>query len=275
MERTELPKKIAAECIAKKLNIAVAGIPKTIDNDVALVDKSFGFETSVETAQDAIDSAVIEASCNIPNGIGIVKLMGRHSGFIAAHATLASGDVDLCLVPEMPLVLDGPKGFLPHLMRRIKEKGYAVLVVAEGAGEDVLGQSMKTDASGNKELPKIAEYIRKSIETYFEDMGMPATCKTIDPSYTIRSVAANPADQMLCMVLAQNAVHAAMAGYTEFTVGMMNSKAVLIPMSLIISTSPRQLNPYGRVLERVLSTTLQPNTLPYRPPKGAINGYKS
>ncbi|KAG5188759.1 pyrophosphate-dependent phosphofructokinase [Tribonema minus] len=263
--------KIAMECKAQQLNIAVAGVPKTIDNDVDMLDRSFGFETSVETAQAAITSAVTEASCNLPNGIGIVKLMGRSSGFIAAHATLASGDVDLCLVPEMPLVLEGPKGCLPHLMQRVHDKGYAVVVVAEGAGENVLGSSAEVDLSGNKKLPKVAEFMQHSIEDFFHRHNLPVTCKSIDPSYTIRSVPANASDQILCMQLAQNAVHAAMAGYTAFTVGLVNNKAVLIPMSLVTATSPRCLDPYGRVLERVLSTTLQPSTLPYRPPKGGLD----
>jgi 6-phosphofructokinase 1 len=119
----------------------VAGIPKTIDNDVDHIDRSFGFQSSVEAAQEAIRCAKTEARCNLPNGIGIVKLMGRSAGFIAAYATLGSGDVDLCLIPEVPIILEGELGCLPHLYKRVKQKGYAVVVVAEGAGEDVLGTS--------------------------------------------------------------------------------------------------------------------------------------
>jgi 6-phosphofructokinase 1 len=151
---------LAEECIRRKLNIAVAGIPKTIDNDVDLIDRSFGFTTSVEAAQAAIQSAKCEARCNVPNGIGIVKLMGRSAGFIAAHATLASGDVDLCLVPEVNLQLDGENGCLPYLMQRVAEQGHAVVVVAEGAGEDVLGKSSETDKGGNRKLPPIG--VRKA-----------------------------------------------------------------------------------------------------------------
>ena len=133
----------------------MAGIPKTIDNDVDLIDRSFGFQTSVEVAQAAITSAKTEAKCNLPNGIGIVKLMGRSAGFIAVHATLASADVDLCLVPEVPIELEGPYGCLPFLMKRVKEQGHAVIVVAEGAGEELLGQSAEVDAGGNRKLPAI------------------------------------------------------------------------------------------------------------------------
>ncbi|KAG5174908.1 pyrophosphate-dependent phosphofructokinase [Tribonema minus] len=261
--------KIAHACLERKLNIAVAGIPKTIDNDVDLLDRSFGFTTSVEAAQNAIKVAVTEATCNLPNGIGIVKLMGRSSGFIAAYATMASGEVDLCLVPEAPIVLEGDKGCLPHLERVVADKGYAVVVVAEGAGEELLGASAETDASGNKKLPKIGEFMQAKIEEYFAKQGKQCSPKYIDPSYMVRSVPANASDQILCMQLAQNAVHAAMAGYTSFTVGMVNNKVVLIPISLITATSPRKLDPYGRTWERIISITLQPNTVPFRPVKGA------
>ena len=137
------------------MNVAVAGVPKTIDNDVDYIDKSFGFASAVEAAQVAIRSAKTEAICNMPNGVGIVKLMGRSAGFLAVHATMSSGDVDLCLVPEVPIVLEGELGCLNHVMRRVKEQGYAVVVVAEGAGEEILGESEEKDAGGNKKLPPI------------------------------------------------------------------------------------------------------------------------
>jgi 6-phosphofructokinase 1 len=178
------------------MNVAVAGIPKTIDNDVDYIDRSFGFESAVEAAQVAIRSAKTEAICNMPNGVGIVKLMGRSAGYIAAHATMASGDVDLCLVPEVPIVLKGEKGCLPHIMRRVKDQGYAVIVVAEGAGEDVLGTSAETDASGNKKLPPIGTFMKSQVEEFFKEHGKVATVKYIDPSYTVRSVPANASDAL-------------------------------------------------------------------------------
>ena len=146
---------VCDEIARRQLRIAVIGIPKTIDNDVDLLDRSFGFQTSVEAAQAAILSAYTEAKCNMPNGIGIVKLMGRSSGFIAAHSVMASGDVDLCLVPEVQIELDGPNGCLPFLLDRVKDKGFAVVVVAEGAGEELLGESAEVDAGGNRKLPAI------------------------------------------------------------------------------------------------------------------------
>jgi 6-phosphofructokinase len=169
-----------------------------------------GFNSAVEAAQNAIRSAKTEAVCNLPNGIGIVKLMGRSAGFIAAHATMASSDVDLCLVPEVPTVLEGEKGCLPYLMRRVRQQGFAVIVVAEGAGEDVLGTSAETDASGNKKLPAIGEFLKKTITEYFAKQGEVATVKYIDPSYMVRSVPANAADSLYCMQLAQNAVRMSM-----------------------------------------------------------------
>jgi 6-phosphofructokinase 1 len=177
---------LALECLQRKLNISVAGIPKTIDNDVDLIDRSFGFQTSVEAAQAAIQSAKTEARCNLPNGVGIVKLMGRSAGFIAVHATLGSGDIDLCLVPEIPIVLEGEDGYLPFLLRRVLEKGHAVVVVAEGAGEELLGQSAEIDAGGNRKLPPIGEFMKEKIEKFFQENGYPSTVKYINPSYMIR-----------------------------------------------------------------------------------------
>lgn len=252
--------KIGEECLKRGLNIAVVGIPKTIDNDVDLIDRSFGFQTSVEAAQAAIRSAKTEAICNLPNGIGVVKLMGRSAGFIAVHATLASGDVDLCLIPEVPIVLEGERGCLPHLAQRVQQKGHAVVVVAEGAGEELLGQSAEKDASGNKKLPAIGQFLKEKIGVYFKSQGQPSTVKYIDPSYMVRSVPANAADSIYCSLLAQNAVHGAMAGFTQFTVGLCNNRLVYLPIPLVVATSPRVMDPVGRTWERVLSVTRQPNT---------------
>jgi len=250
--------KIAEACLARQLNIAVVGIPKTIDNDVDLIDRSFGFTTSVEAAQAAIMSAKTEARCNMPNGIGIVKLMGRSAGFIAVHATMASGDVDLCLVPEVAIVLDGEKGCLPFLYERVKEQGHAVVVVAEGAGEELLGKSAETDAGGNRKLPAIGEFLKSKISEYFKQQGSETTIKYVDPSYMIRSVPANASDSLYCMLLASNAVHGAMAGYTAFSTGLVNNRVVFIPIPRLVATSPRVMDPVGRSWERVISMTRQP-----------------
>lgn len=264
--------KISDECKKRKLAIAVAGIPKTIDNDVDLLDRSFGFNTAVEEAQRAIRSANTEAKC-VPNGIGIVKLMGRSAGFIAAHATLSSGDVDLCLIPEVPIELHGARSCLDHLEHVVEEKGHGVVVVAEGAGEELLGTSAVTDAGGNKKLPPIGEFMKKQIQEHFATKGKECTVKYIDPSYMIRSVPANAADSLYCMMLAQNAVHGAMAGYTGFTVGLSANRVVYFPITAITQNSPRSMDPFGRTWERVLCLTRQPNTVPdeTKKAKGAIS----
>lgn len=247
---------------AKQLNLdcTVAGIPKTIDNDVAYLDRSFGFESAVEQAVQAVRAATVEARCNKPNGIGVVKLMGRSAGFIASQAALSAGDVDLCLVPECPLVLQGPTGCLPHLHRCVKEKGYGVVVVAEGAGEDVLGKSAEMDAGGNRKLPPIGEFMKTQINSYFKEQGDAATVKYIDPSYMVRSGPANAADSMLCLRLAQNAVHGSMSGMTGFITGVVHNRIVYLPMDMVVAKSPTSMNPFGHTWERVLSYTLQPST---------------
>ncbi|KAG8464867.1 hypothetical protein KFE25_010235 [Diacronema lutheri] len=261
---------IAEEARRLELNVAVVGIPKTIDNDIDLIDRSFGFATAVEEAQAAIRSAQVEARCNLPNGIGIVKLMGRSSGFIAVHATLASGEVDLCLVPEVPVVLDGEHGLLCHLERVLHRKGHALVVVAEGAGEEILGQSATVDAGGNRKLPELGLWLKERIGTHFGSAHKKVTVKYIDPSYMIRSVPANAADAIYCLLLAQNAVHGAMAWYTAYSVGMVNNRLVYIPINALVANSPRMMEPNGRTWERVIAVTGQPDTARGERAKGRL-----
>ena len=201
--------------------LSVACVPKTIDNDIARIDRSFGFSTAVEEALRAIRSAKTEASC-APQGIGIVKLMGRHAGFITVEASLASGDVDLILVPEVPVEIDGPRSCLDHVCRVVDTKGHAVVVVAEGAGEEILGKSAAVDAGGNRKLPPVGAWLKDQVEARYAEThpGQPgATCKYIDPSYIIRSVPANASDSVLCLLLSQQTVHGVMAGCTGFCTG--------------------------------------------------------
>ncbi len=251
---------IGREAIARKLHLAVACIPKTIDNDLDLIDRSFGFNTAVAAAQQAINVAKVEAECNLPNGIGIVKLMGRHAGFVAAHAALASGKVDLCLVPEVPIELEGQYGCLPHIERVLERKGHAVIVVAEGAGEELLGEeSTATDAGGNRKLPEIGPFFKTKVGAYFAAKRKEVTIKYIDPSYMIRAVPADSSDSIFCMLLSQNAVHGAMAGYTCFTTGLVCNRTVYIPIPAITENSPRMMDRCGRTWERIISVTGQPN----------------
>ena len=208
-----------------------------------------------------------EAMCTMPNGVTVVKLMGRSAGFLAATSALGSGDVDAVLVPEVPIVLEGEDGILPFIYRRTKEQKYAVVVVAEGAGEDILGVSTEVDKGGNRKLPAIGEFIRDQIKEYFAKMGEDNTVRYIDPSYTVRSIPANAADTIYCTDLAQNAVHGAMAGYTGFSVGLVNNQCCYLPIPQLVATSPRNMDPYGLTWERVLAMTGQPNTAPPKPGK--------
>ncbi|CAI0474334.1 unnamed protein product [Linum tenue] len=196
---------IHEECRKRKLKVAVVGVPKTIDNDILLMDKTFGFDTAVEEAQRAINSAYIEAH-SAYHGVGIVKLMGRDSGFIAMHASLASGQIDICLIPEVPFELHGPHGVLTHLKYLIETKGSAVVCVAEGAGQNLLQKTNAKDASGNIVLGDIGVHIQQETKKYFREIGVHADVKYIDPTYMIRACRANASDGILCAVLGQNAV---------------------------------------------------------------------
>ena len=247
-----------ARVIAERgLAIAVVGVPKTIDNDIPYVDQSFGFQTAFGEATRSIRAAHVEAKAS-PNGVGLVRLMGRHSGFIACYAALAEPDANYVLIPEVPFALDGPGGLLDHLLERVRLRGHAVIVVAEGAGQDLCGDgSDARDASGNVKLDDIGLFLKDRIARHFAAAGQEISLKYIDPSYNIRSVAANPYDSVYCLRLAQNAVHAALAGRTECVVGRWHGRFVHIPMPLAVSHR-NEVAPDGDLWLAVLEATGQP-----------------
>jgi 6-phosphofructokinase 1 len=243
------------------IKISVIGVPKTIDNDLMWVERSFGFATAVEEAQNVIRAAHSEAEAAW-NGIGLVKLMGRHSGFIAAAATLTSGDVDFCLVPEVPFTLHGQGGFLEALDKRLEAKKHAVVVVAEGAGQRHLSESgdKERDASGNIKLKDVGLFMKQEMGQHLSSRGADFTIKYIDPSYTIRSLPANSMDSAFCLVLGQHAVHAALAGRTNMMVGFWNHAFTNVPLPVAVGER-KQIDPQGELWQRVLDATLQPTSL--------------
>ncbi len=247
---------IADEIHRRGLKIAVVGIPKTIDNDLRFVQKSFGFETAVSKAVEAVSSAHIEAK-SAPNGIGLVKVMGRESGFIAAHTALSSNDVNFILIPEVGFDLEGPNGLLAHLKSRLDRRDHAVILVAEGAGQDLMPKSNMTDASGNIRLSNIGLYLKQTLKDRCEAMGMEVNLKYIDPSYMIRSSAAQPSDSLYCARLGATAVHAAMAGKTKLLISQWNTRFVHIPIHLAVA-GRNKVNPESSLWRDVLETTRQP-----------------
>jgi len=248
---------IHQEISKRNLDIAVAGIPKTIDNDINLIDKSFGFETAFTIANDIIRCAHNEAAGSY-NGIAVLKLMGRDSGFIAAYATLAIQEVNFVLVPEMTFDLYGPKGFLNVLKTRLENRHHALIVVAEGAGQHFFdGSDHEKDASGNIKNKDIGLYLKEKISEDFKAKNFPFTLKYIDPSYIIRSAPANANDSKFCSLLAQNAVHAAMAGKTDFVIGHWNNLFTLIPIPIAISQK-KKIDVESELWWNVLETTGQP-----------------
>jgi len=248
--------KIAEVIEERKLKISVVGIPKTIDNDIHLVSRSFGFDTAVEVARQAIIGAHNEALA-YPNGIGLLKLMGRHSGFIAATAALAQQDVNFVLIPEVDFDLEGPQGFLTALEKRLADRGHAVIVVAEGAGQAFFKDSPpEYDQSGNLRLKDIGVFLKETIISYFANKKIDINIKYFDPSYMIRSLQANANDSVFCGFLGRSAVHAGMAGKTKLVIGRWNNHLVHIPM--VEATSKRkQVAPGGELWASVLETTGQ------------------
>ena len=249
---------IAEACKDRRLAVSVVGVPKTIDNDLNFVGRSFGFETAVAETSRIIQAAHIEAKGTV-NGIGLVKLMGRDSGFITAYAAVANPIVNFCLVPEQPFVLEGEHGLLTALERRFKSKNHAVILVAEGAGQDLIeGEPVRRDASGNILKKDIGEFLRDKITAHFKSIGVETSVKYFDPSYTIRSIPAVGADAIRCYMLARAAVHAAMAGRTNCVVGDINRSESYTLVPIALAASERQkLNLNGDLWRTVLDTTSQ------------------
>jgi 6-phosphofructokinase 1 len=246
---------IAAEIARRKLPISVVGIPKTIDNDVRFCFTTFGFATAVGEAEMVIDRSHVEAKA-VFNGVGLVKLMGREAGFITAAATLASGEANFCLIPEIPLELDGPRGFLAKLERRLKAREHAVVVVAEGAGQHLLEKEAETDASGNRRLGDIGYYLKDRIERHFKAAKTPVYVKYFDPSYLIRSLPAAAVDSLLCERFGRAAVHAAMAGKTDLLIGLWHNHLVHVPLS-ISTGAMKRVDPESELWTSVLALTGQ------------------
>ncbi len=248
--------RLVEEIERRGARIAVVGIPKTIDNDLMFMDKSFGFDTAYSKAVEFIRGAHIEAK-GAPNGVGLVRLMGRHSGFIACHAALASQDANFVLIPEVPFTVDG---LWRTLCRRLERRGHAVIVVAEGAGQELLEAEAgvrDTDASGNPRLKDIGVYLREALNACARRDGLEMNLKYIDPSYVIRSVPASAPDAIFCYTLARGAVHAAMAGNTAMLVSLWHGQYVHVPIELAVS-GRKQVDPNGYTWMSVLEATGQP-----------------
>lgn len=257
---------INREIRSRGLKISVIGIPKTIDNDINFISQSFGFETAVYKATEAIECAHTEA-CGTPNGIGLVKLMGRESGFIAAQSTLELKDVNFVLIPEAQFQLEGEGGLLPAIEQRLRERGHAVIVTAEGAGQHLLAHHTETDPSGNRVLGNVADLLRQEIKRYLNHKKIEHSVKFIDPSYIIRSVPAQAGDKVYCGFLGQYAVHAAMAGRTDMVVAKLQDRYVHLPLKLV-TTSRRKLNIYSDLWRAVLESTGQGMLKGMLPPPG-------
>jgi 6-phosphofructokinase 1 len=237
--------------------LSVVGIPKTIDNDVAFVSRTFGYLTAVEEAVKILDGAHTEAR-SVHNGLALVKLMGRHAGFIAAGATVANHDVNFTLIPEVPFKLEGKKGFLAALKDRLQKRRHAVVVVAEGAGQELFKESSADrDASGNIRLKDIGLFLRERIESYFKEANIPIAMRYFDPSYSIRSSPANAADSILCDLYSRNAVHAAMAGKTGLVIGYLHDQFIHVPIEMLVHEK-KHIDPDSVWWTAVLAATGQP-----------------
>jgi 6-phosphofructokinase 1 len=247
---------ISEEVKRRGLKISVIGIPKTIDNDISYVQVTFGFDTAVSEARRVTYAAHSEAE-GARNGIGLVKLMGRESGFIAAFSVLADTQVNFILVPEVPFRLEA---FLKALQQRLERRRHAVIVVAEGAGQHLMEGTGEKDASGNIRLVDIGLFLRDRIRAFFSQHGIAVNLRYFEPSYTIRSQPANARDSAYCVLLGHCAVHAGMAGRTEMVVSFWRNDFTHVPIPMAISQR-NKIDPDGRLWSSVLASTGQPRDL--------------
>jgi 6-phosphofructokinase 1 len=245
---------IHEEAVRRGYPLSVVLVPKTIDNDIQWVWRTFGYLTAIEEARRVIDSAHTEARGYL-NGIGLVKLMGRESGFIAAGAALASQEVNYVLIPEVPFVIEK---FLESLEARLQVKRHAVIVVAEGAGQEYCApKETQRDASGNRKFGDIGVFLRDRIVEHFKARNLPLAMKYFDPSYIIRSRPANCDDALLCDQLARHAVHAAMAGKSDVMIGNWYNLLTHVPLSEVAGDK-KHVHEEGDLWQSVLASTGQP-----------------
>jgi len=244
---------IAEEVARQGTAVSVIGIPKTIDNDISFVQKTFGFETAVAEARRAIYAASAEAEA-VRNGIGLVKLPGRDSGFIAAFSVLVESQVNFCLVPEVPFILER---FLSELKLRLERRSHAVIAVAEGVAHYLMEKTGKRDASGNVVYGDVGLFLRDRIKEHFKQSGIEISMKYIDPSYAIRSVPTSAHDAAFCLLLGQSAVHAGVSGRTNMVVSFWNHQFTHVPISLAV-TERKKIDPEGMLWNSVLAATGQP-----------------
>lgn len=257
--------KIYEEIRRRNLPIGIVGIPKTIDNDLLYMDRSFGYNTACAEAFRTLNVAHAEARGS-RNGVGLVKLMGRDSGFIACAASLASSEVNFVLIPEVPFQLEGKTGLLALLEQRLRERGHAVVVVAEGAGQTLIPDAgTERDASGNRKFGDIGAFLKRRIAEHFAQKKMELNLKYIDPSYELRGVAATPKDRIFCLQLARHAVHAAMSGKTGVVVALWHQRFVHLPAALV-ANGRRKVDIHGDLWRCVLETTGQPSEMGHPTP---------
>lgn len=250
---------IAEEVERRGLKISVVGVPKTIDNDLSFIQKSFGFETAVSIASGTVMAAHTEAHSAM-NGVGLVKLMGRDSGFIAAHTALACHEANFVLIPEVRFDMDGERGLLRRIQERLERRNHAVIIAAEGAGQELMAAEAGTDASGNRRYSDIGLYLRERVSGYFRDEGVDINLKYIDPSYIIRSAVAVPTDSVYCSRLGNNAVHAAMAGKTKVLISLVNDQFVHVPIRVAVGRRST-VDPESSLWRDVVESTQQPISL--------------
>jgi 6-phosphofructokinase 1 len=257
--------KVAHQLALANPTRSIVGIPKTMDNDILWVERSFGFDTAVEQAADIVNTMHTEAMST--RRICLIELFGAESGFVAANATLASGHVDLVLIPEVFLSLkaDEIRSYLQDAVDHIQEtvqgapshSPHAVIVVAEGVGTVLEEKQVSIDGTGATGEPFVNQ-LRRHLESRIRDAhGDMLSVFINQPRHHIRAVAANAHDRIFCERLGALSVDNALAGYTDFMVSEWLTEFVLVPLSLM-GDWKKGVDLRSMFWKQVISSTGQP-----------------
>ncbi|MFN8151240.1 MAG: 6-phosphofructokinase [Solirubrobacterales bacterium] len=215
--------------------VPVVGVPKTIDNDLAGTDFTFGFQTAVQIATDAIDR--LHTTAESHNRVIVVEVMGRHAGWIAAYSGMAGG-ADAILVPERPFDIDE---LCERLRRRhVEGSRFSIVVVSEGAhpkDEGLIASTGELDAFGHERLGGIAFALEGEIEkrTGYE------TRMTI-LGHVQRGGTPNAYDRVLGTRFGVAAIDAIARGETGTMVALRGSEVVTVPLEEALA-EPKLLDP--------------------------------
>lgn len=208
-----------------EMGIPIIGVPKTIDNDLAATEVSFGFNTAVTTATEAIDK--LHATAKSHERVMVVELMGHYSGWIALYAGIAGG-ADVILIPEIPFTLEAVARKIQDRWRR--QRRFAIVVVAEGARFAGGDHFMKTRETGDTiRLGGIAEFVAREIHRLTK-----RETRSLVLGHLQRGGQPTTTDRLLATRFGAAAVRAIERGEQNVMMALQSQKIITVPLEQAI-----------------------------------------